>query len=181
MHLYLSSREPWNATYINEEGQAIYKTSTPWTSLGKRVIIDKIALNPSNVELKDHLAEVQYNLLTSSRIKYGGEDLSTSRYFKKTEGQEALGSGRIFTAPDGKKYIWKMGIRVPELVMGDGSDRRVASYHRRRFNDPRPTSLEILPEGEHMVDLILVTFVYVEKLRKNRENQGRYMPEGLAG
>jgi hypothetical protein len=65
--------------------------------------------------------------------------------------------------------------------MGDGSDRRVASYHRRRFNDARPTSLEILPEGEHMVDLILVTFVYVEKVRKDRENQERYMPEGLAG
>jgi hypothetical protein len=63
--------------------------------------------------------------------------------------------------------------------MGDGSDRRVASYHRRQFNDPRPTSLEILPEGEHMVDLILVTFVYVEKVRKDRENQGIYRPEGL--
>jgi hypothetical protein len=25
MHLYLSSNEPWNATYANEEGQAIYK------------------------------------------------------------------------------------------------------------------------------------------------------------
>ena len=65
--------------------------------------------------------------------------------------------------------------------MGDGSDKRVASYHRRRSKDPQPTSLEILPEGEHMVDLILVTFVYVEKIRKDRENQGRYMPEGLAG
>ena len=91
MHLYLSSREPWDATYTNEQGQAIYRTSTPWRSLGKRVIIDRITLNPSNVELQDHLAEVQYNLFTSSRIKYGGEDLSTSRYFKKTEGREALG------------------------------------------------------------------------------------------
>ena len=80
MHLYLSSRELWNATYTYEEGQAIYKTSTLWTSLGKRVIIDRIPLNPSNVELKDHLAEVQYNLFRSRRIKYGGEDWSTSRY-----------------------------------------------------------------------------------------------------
>lgn len=181
MHLFLSNREPWNATYTNEEGQAIYKTSTPWRSLGKRVIIDRITHNPTNVELKDHLAEVQYNLFTSSRIKYGGEDWSTSRYFRNTEGQGALGSGKFFTAPDGKRYIWKMGIRVPELVMGDGSNRRVASYHRRRHNDPQPTSLEILPEGEHMVDLILVTFMYVEKIRKDRENQGRSMPEGLAG
>jgi hypothetical protein len=91
MHLYLSSKEPWNATYTNEAGQAIYKTSTPWRSLGKKVIIDRITLNPSNVQSKDHLAEVQYNLLTSSRINYGGEDLSTSRYFEKTEGRGALG------------------------------------------------------------------------------------------
>lgn len=91
MYLYLSSKEPWNATYTNEEGQAVYKTSTPWRSLGKKVIIDRITLDPSNVELKDHLAEVQYNLFTSSRIKYGGEDWSTSRYFRNTEGQGALG------------------------------------------------------------------------------------------
>jgi hypothetical protein len=70
MHPYLSSREPWDETYTNEEGQAIYKTSTPWRSLGKRMIIDRITLNPSNVELKAHMAEVQYNLLTSSRIKF---------------------------------------------------------------------------------------------------------------
>ena len=46
--------------------------------------IDRIPLNPSNVELKDHLAGVQYNLFRSSRIKYGGEDWSTSRYLKNT-------------------------------------------------------------------------------------------------
>ena len=58
----------------------------------------------------------------------------------------------------------------------DGKESRVAVYHRRRLGmvtDARPASLEIFAEGEHMVDLIVVTFVYIEKLRKDRENQAK--------
>lgn len=29
--------------------------------------------------------------------------------------------------------------------------------------------------GEHMVDLIVVTFVYIEKLRTDRDNQSQHM------
>ena len=44
----------------------------------------------------------------------------------------------------------------------------MASYHPRNFyvlGDPPPASLEIFLEGQHMVDLIFVTFIYffVEK------------------
>lgn len=62
-----------------------------------------------------------------------------------------------------------------KLVMdADGKEIRVAVYHRRRLGvltDPRSASLEIFAEGEHMVDLIVVRFVYIEKLRKDRENR----------
>lgn len=43
----------------------------------------------------------------------------------------------------------------------------MASYHRQKIGfigDPRPASLEIFPQGLHMVDLIVVTFIFVEKL-----------------
>ena len=42
------------------------------------------------------------------------------------------------------------------------------------MREARPPSLEIFPEGEHMVDLIVVTFVYIEKLRTDRDDQSQH-------
>ena len=53
----------------------------------------------------------------------------------------------------------------------------MAVYRRGRIGvvrEARPPSLEILPEGEHMVDLIVVTFLYIEKLRTNRDDQSQH-------
>ncbi|EDR10699.1 uncharacterized protein LACBIDRAFT_315364 [Laccaria bicolor S238N-H82] len=181
MHLYLSSNEPWNATYANEEGQPIYKTSSPRMVLSRKISVHKIIPNASEEDLQDrfaHLAEVEYKRFTPSRIRYGGDDLLTSEYFRKTKEWGDLGKGRIFTGPDGKEYKWKLGMRVPELVTNDRSERPVAIYRRGRIGvvrEARPPSLEILPEAEHMVDLIVVTFVYIEKLRMDRDNQSQHM------
>lgn len=59
-----------------------------------------------------------------------------------------------------------------QLFLNDSSNTPVAVFHRRRlgiFRERRPASLEIFPEGQRIIDLILVTFIYVEKLRDERE------------
>ena len=64
-----------------------------------------------------------------------------------------------------------------QLVTNDGSERPVAVYRRGRIGvvrEARPPSLEVLPEGGHMVDLIVVTFVYIEKLRTDRDDQSQH-------
>jgi hypothetical protein len=53
----------------------------------------------------------------------------------------------------------------------------VARFHRKSlgiFRKARKASLEIFPTGEHIVDAIMVTFIYVEKLRKDRERAARH-------
>ncbi|KAJ4471132.1 hypothetical protein C8J55DRAFT_435669 [Lentinula edodes] len=78
---------------------------------------------------------------------------------------------RIFTGPDGKEYKWVLGFYTPELILNDGSNTPVARFHRRKFilwNTP-PGYLEILPSGVDMIDTILITFIYIEKLRKDKE------------
>ncbi|KAJ3805292.1 hypothetical protein F5876DRAFT_52093, partial [Lentinula aff. lateritia] len=78
---------------------------------------------------------------------------------------------RVFTGPDGKEYKWVLGFYTPELILNDGSNTPVARFHRRKFilwNTP-PGYLEILPCGVDMIDTILITFIYIEKLRKDKE------------
>jgi len=56
--------------------------------------------------------------------------------------------------------------------VNDSAKTPVAYFHRRKLGiigDARPASLEIFTAGQDMVDLIVVTGVYVEKLRKAKE------------
>ena len=65
---------------------------------------------------------------------------------------------------------------IPQLSLDDLSHREVALYRRttsRCFDilgvkSAKPC-LEISPEIEHMLDLVILTFIYVEKLRMDKE------------
>jgi len=97
MHLYLSTNCPWNTNFCNAEGQVIYKTESPMRfSLGARPIIIK-RICPSIVDLKadsedslrdsfSHLAEIDYTLLLTSRIRYNGIDMATAEFFRNAGG-----------------------------------------------------------------------------------------------
>jgi hypothetical protein len=65
-----------------------------------------------------------------------------------------------------------MTATVCKLFLNDASTTPVATFHTKNwgiFSEKRPAFLEIFPPGEHMVELILITFIYMEKLRKDRE------------
>jgi len=97
MHLYLSANRPWNTNFCNAEGQVIYTAESPMRfSLDARPIIIKRIL-PSNVDLEtdnndslrdsfSHLAEIDYNALLTSRIRYNGMDMATSEFFRNEGG-----------------------------------------------------------------------------------------------
>jgi hypothetical protein len=82
-------------------------------------------------------------------------------------------------APDGREYMWKLGPTAPHLYLNDEHKTPVAKFHLpclRWFRRPGAKScawMEIFPEGEHLVDVILLTFIYVEKIRKDRESAAK--------
>ena len=65
---------------------------------------------------------------------------------------------------------------IPQLSLDDPSRREVALYRRTTsgcfdilgVKSTKPC-LEISPEVEHMLDLVILTFIYVEKLRMDKE------------
>jgi hypothetical protein len=96
---------------------------------------------------------------------------------------------RVFTGPDGRSYRWDMVSRTRvvvvsalhffhqciwpstvlfQLSLNDGSRTVVARSHRvtgRR----RKATLEISPTLAPMMDVVILTFVFVEKLRMEKE------------
>ncbi|KAJ3886205.1 hypothetical protein GG344DRAFT_81940 [Lentinula edodes] len=145
------------------------------------VVADKQSLSTTeNVEEtvveveEDRMIEVGkigWALFKSSMITFGkGPEQKADQYFQK-ESWGFWGRHRVFTGPDRKEYKWVLGFYTPELILNDGSNTPVARFHRRKFilwNTP-PGYLEILPSGVDMIDTILITFIYIEKLRKDKE------------
>lgn len=61
---------------------------------------------------------------------------------------------------------------ILKLILDDGSKTPVAQSHRSDsgiIGKPQQARLEIFAGFEHLVDIILITYIFVEKLRKDRE------------
>ncbi|KAF8652775.1 hypothetical protein AX16_004167 [Volvariella volvacea WC 439] len=118
-----------------------------------------------------HLARIDFHTVHSDIISMGGQDHEASSFFKKG-GLGWYGRDRVFTGPDGKEYVWELGISTSKLYLNDGSKTMVANYYTKFWSfrhKPENAYLEIMPNGEHMVDLIMITFLYIEKIRDERE------------
>ncbi|KAF9522244.1 hypothetical protein CPB83DRAFT_887643 [Crepidotus variabilis] len=179
MHLYLSSGKAWRGDFATEDGRVLYKTMSPRVSIGGGPIsITKLQRESGNsVDNYVPLAEIQYytkirlNKLRfkKSTIKIGNTDIAAKDLLKV--GHTKLwttGYGeRNYDAPDGKQYTWKIGINKCNLFLKD-TETLVATFHRKNIlsRGVETASLEIFSLGEHMVDEIIITFVYMERLRK---------------
>ena len=63
------------------------------------------------------------------------------------------------------------GLSYPKLVSNDSSNTVVARGHRRSIGligKPRQAHLEILPNFDHLADVILATYILVERMRERR-------------
>ncbi|ESK91644.1 hypothetical protein Moror_10690 [Moniliophthora roreri MCA 2997] len=125
----------------------------------------------------EYLAQIDWRFFTSSKFRFGdGMEVMSKDFFRK-EGWGPYGRHRVFTAKDGKEYKWLLGWWESELILNDGSKTQVAKFNRKSFGvigKASPAYLEIFPPGEHMVDEIFVTFVYIEKLRKEKERAAKH-------
>ncbi|KDQ34178.1 hypothetical protein PLEOSDRAFT_1052927 [Pleurotus ostreatus PC15] len=187
MQFYITNSIPLNATFTDEDGQATYKTQTPFKFFADKTTTVSRVLHTNNVASDDisrkggdnqgqlvKLAEIEWkNDVSLSRFKYREKDVVIGEFFYKGK-QGWRGKYRTFTAPDGRSYRWTMGFNYPELHTNDEHRRPIARFHRRRLSIPgickgRAPHLEILPDGEHIADAIVMTFVYVEKRRRDCE------------
>ncbi|KIL61371.1 hypothetical protein M378DRAFT_60564, partial [Amanita muscaria Koide BX008] len=98
-----------------------------------------------------------------SSIRLGGQEYETSRFFSKVGWKNDLG----FTGPDGVDYKWRLRNKALQLVRRNADKTPIALFHPRVIGwprKPRLASLEIFSEGTHMVDLIVVAYVFVQEV-----------------
>ncbi|EGN95739.1 hypothetical protein SERLA73DRAFT_186926 [Serpula lacrymans var. lacrymans S7.3] len=167
MQLTLSSENVRDTVMTNLQGQVIYKIDTPWSLTARTTTIRKIRPSSSPLSMRDDfevVAEIDWHSWTSSKFRFNGNQVRSEDYIPSTGFTRRK---RTFIGPDGRKYKWTLGRRTPSLELGDIP---VARFHKRSLGvigQSHPPYLEIYPAGEHIVDAIVLTFIYVEKLRKD--------------
>ncbi|KAG5637027.1 hypothetical protein H0H81_006062 [Sphagnurus paluster] len=174
MYLYLSGPHAFNTTFHDTYGQAIYKVRTSSKMFGRtttvcRILRNEILCDYSMRDIFGHLAQIEWKSFRSSVLRFRGCEMATRSFFKR-HSWGLRGSDRLFAAPDGCKYRWCLDTAAPELRAHDEKQTLVARFHpggNNCFFSAKSPFLEILPAGEHIADLILVSFVYIEKLRED--------------
>ncbi|KAG6819714.1 hypothetical protein H0H93_009330 [Arthromyces matolae] len=183
MHLYLSNSSHLNSSFTNDDGQVLYKVETPFVFGAQVSTVTCVVPNdiphasdgkvePSMQDRFAYMGKVEHNLVSSSVIHFGGNAYQTKDYLRK-DGWGVYGRNRVFTAADGREYKWLSRSSSSKLITNDASKTLVAKFHRRSYGiigKAHPASLEIFQEGEHMIQEILMTFIYIEKIRQDSEN-----------
>lgn len=176
MRFTLSAKSPLNSIYTNESGEAIYKVTTPQVLTGRTSTISRVL--PSDLTGGDHdgqdnrfghLATIRY-YVGKADINFGGEEINTNEHFNKAG---LLWRDKSCTGPDGKAYKWRIRRYWGcEFCREDDDETVIARFLDRTLGvigPARQASLEIFPAGEEIMDYIFVTFIFVEKIRRDRK------------
>ncbi|KAK7442479.1 hypothetical protein VKT23_016076 [Stygiomarasmius scandens] len=124
----------------------------------------------------EYIAQIDWKIFKGAKFRLGdGKEVLSKDFFRK-DSWGRYGRHQVFTASDGVEYKWILGTRVPSLRTNDADKTPVACFHRRKlgiFSKSEPAYLEIYPAGEHLVNEIFITFIYIERTRKKKERAAR--------
>ncbi|KAI0081489.1 hypothetical protein K474DRAFT_1350066 [Panus rudis PR-1116 ss-1] len=106
--------------------------------------------------------------MSSSKLVYNGTTVDLDVFMPR---KAFWRSARAFTGSDGRKYTWHQSISSCYLDLEDRSQPAVtiAEFKQRSILKGRKAYLEIHPQGEHMADLIVITWLYYETRRRENE------------
>ncbi|KAH7921063.1 hypothetical protein BV22DRAFT_1122391 [Leucogyrophana mollusca] len=173
MLFMLSSERVRNTVITNEQGQVVYKTDTPFKLGSRTTTVLKIRPNYNVSDMRDQFAvlgAIEWHAFASSVFRFGGEEMKTKEFIPRSGIRRRI---RTFTGPDGCSYKWKLNFKFVVLYLNDDSETEVARYHRDSLGiigKKHGPYLEVFSQGEHMLDLLIFTFIYVEKLRMDKED-----------
>ncbi|KAI6109087.1 hypothetical protein EDD16DRAFT_1710556 [Pisolithus croceorrhizus] len=164
MRLTFSTNNYLNSVLSNDQGQQLYTISTSGCFNSKTTITKHGQCGDDDIigVITWHTFEDTTLWLKATGSEVAAKSLLQSKLFS---------SNRTFTAPDGKTYVWN--IRKTNCTLKvKGTNLQLVKYHKRNMgimSPSHPPYLEISPSVYHILDVLLVTFIYAEKMSKKEE------------
>ncbi|KAF9232045.1 hypothetical protein BU15DRAFT_81673 [Melanogaster broomeanus] len=113
---------------------------------------------------------IEWHKVKNTLIRFNGRELEADVMLKK----RAWSTGRYFEGPDKRFYKWKLGPGYCWLKPAD-SNAELAKFHKKTLrlgmlkqSQPPFIDARVSTSATHMMDHIIVTYVYAEKVRHDR-------------
>ncbi|KAF8162682.1 hypothetical protein B0H34DRAFT_290509 [Crassisporium funariophilum] len=184
-HSYSSLVEIHNeGTYRTEQGQLIYQVDTPYKISGRKSTIYRSMPGASSHHGSEQnlakVAEIEFHQFSPTILRYGDRETSEHELFEGGNGTLDLTYStrdRPFTAPDGRRYVWVPGASRDAKLYLDGPQMKlVAEHHLAHLGILHTESshiFEVLPDAEHILDFIFMTYIFIQELARNRRRVQR--------
>ncbi|KAI6037146.1 hypothetical protein BKA83DRAFT_4172375 [Pisolithus microcarpus] len=171
MRLTFSTNNYLNSVLCDEQGQQLYTISTSGLFNSKTTVTKHDQRRGDNI-----IGVITWRTYrdTTMWLEATGSEVAAKSLLQS----KLFSSSRTFNAPDGKAYVWNLRktIRLLDELKVQGTSLQLVKYHRRNvgiMSPSHPPYLEISPSVYHILDLVLVTFIYVERISKRREAGAR--------
>ncbi|KAF9232116.1 hypothetical protein BU15DRAFT_67741 [Melanogaster broomeanus] len=142
--------------FTNEYGHTVVVSDTPFCFEMRTTTISRQQTSPGRFKTSDHfevIGRIDWHCWVSSIFRLGGR-----------VGVERLAAQTW--------VLWTVRFHLLRVRFHD-----LPPSYCRYYRKKRKASLEITPQAEHMLDLVILTFIYVEKLRWIRGRGEREEPQ----
>ncbi|KAI0806280.1 hypothetical protein BC629DRAFT_1486675 [Irpex lacteus] len=183
--LTLTIDNPCNTTLVSQTGVNLYSVSTEST---KKTTTTTVRNASGEV-----IASLEWRDVRPDRVTYGSKkDISLADWMKKSI--IPFKDDISFTDDDGRKYKWKGNSagRSFELYSADDNfTSTIAPNATSNALDSTPTlvdppssgrtpaTLELAPRAIEIQDLVVISFLFLEKSRRTNENTTENMGHGV--
>jgi len=164
MHLVFSASDYTNSDISDERGHVLYSVSTPRASKRTTTITKYRWSGPSSVP--ETMATIEWHELKGTLIRFNGDEIKADILL----GKRRWSNGRYFVGPDKRCYKWKIESAYCWMKLAE-SGVPLARFHRKNFGirkQSHPPYLDVSLEVVRMLDHVILTYVYVESLRRER-------------
>jgi len=169
MRLIFSTTNHMDTDISDERGYIHYTISTP-SAFKKVTTITKYRWSgPSGVP--ETMGVIEWHRLKETVFRFDGNVIPADAMLEK----RAWNTGRYFVGPDRHTYKWKLESTHCWLKPAE-SDVELVRFHKKNLGilkESHPAYLDVSPEVVPMLDYVILTFVYVESLRREREGRRR--------
>ncbi|KAJ3766254.1 hypothetical protein FB446DRAFT_758522 [Lentinula raphanica] len=170
IHLYQkrAQLEPvLNNVFQDDQGNTVYDVHTPQSlNIGHRTTtVSKYLRDAEGHDSFEYVAQIEWKVIQSSRIRFAngrlsGQEVKTKDYIRKDAWSFKRLRDHAFTGEDGKDYVWQYDNYHQKLFPKNDLEHPVAVYTRETLKEGG--HLEVFPPATHLIEEIIVTFIYVE-------------------
>ncbi|KIJ63383.1 hypothetical protein HYDPIDRAFT_92594 [Hydnomerulius pinastri MD-312] len=169
--LVLSKKDPLHTDFLDTEGAVLYTSDTVYhlrPLYGSRATTTVTRKDPVGERWQVGVIEWPVNYKARPQVVVGTRSVEMTKTGLYTSPEK-------FIAVDGQAYEWQIRDSRPQLVplRAHHSSAYIATFVQNRTGSflmrKHSASLFIPPEGGHILDDIVVTFIYFESQWRDRE------------